>query len=61
MLATKVPEKDYWICMNDDCNENPNISSVVLPYSCKLLFQELMSVNIKPKIKTKSDIYIDNA
>lgn len=60
MIASKVPDKNFWVCMNNECNEKPNIVPIVLPYSCKLLFQELMSVNIKPKIKTKSDIYCDN-
>ncbi len=49
-LATKVIEKDYYVC--NPCNNHSRISSVNMPYAAKLLFQELMSINVLPKIKT---------
>nr|QFG74658.1 MAG: RNA polymerase Rpb2, domain 6 [Megaviridae environmental sample] len=55
MFATKVMDKDYYMC--SVCENYNKISAVNIPYACKLLFQELMSVNILPKINTKTDIY----
>ena len=38
------------------CQNNNNISQINLPYSCKLLFQELMAMHIRPKINIGSFI-----
>ena len=38
------------------CNNNNTLCNVKLPYACKLLFQELTSMNIKPKINV-SDFF----
>ena len=52
LLATRVIDKEYYVC--HPCSNNTRISTVNLPYACKLLFQELMSVNVLPKIKTET-------
>ena len=41
-----IKHSDY--CKQCDTNK---VYQIDLPYACKLLFQELMSMNIKPKIK----------
>ena len=58
-ILCKVINKDYHICHS--CNNTSRISPIVIPYATKLLFQELMSVNILPRIKTDTDIYGDEA
>ena len=35
------------------CNKSDKIAEVSLPYCCKLLFQELMAMHIKPRMKLK--------
>jgi DNA-directed RNA polymerase II subunit RPB2 len=52
LLATRVIDKEYYVC--NPCNNNTRISTVNLPYAFKLLVQELMSVNVLPKIKTET-------
>jgi len=55
LFASKVIDKDYYACKA--CKNTTRISAVVIPHACKLLFQELMAVNILPRIRTEKTIY----
>jgi intein/homing endonuclease len=55
LFAAKVIDKDYYFCKQ--CHNSTRISAVVIPHACKLLFQELMAVNILPRIRTEKSIY----
>ena len=57
LFATKQIDKDYYKCKG--CQNSTRISPVVLPYSCKLLLDELRSVNILGRIRTESNVYTD--
>jgi len=50
MIATGNPKKNMYECKK--CNNYGNFSQVFIPYSCKLLFQELQCMSIIPRIKT---------
>ena len=56
-IASKVPDKDYYRCKG--CNNSTRISTVVTPYAFKLLIQDLMAVNILPRIRTERNIHAD--
>ena len=49
-----VTRTDTWECTScsSDGNNNVKVSKIILPYACKLLFQELMAMNIAPRIRT---------
>jgi DNA-directed RNA polymerase II subunit RPB2 len=55
LFANKMPKKDVYHCAS--CKNSTRISKVILPYAFKLLIQELMSVQILPRLKVKEDEY----
>jgi DNA-directed RNA polymerase II subunit RPB2 len=50
MISTGNPQKNIYECKK--CNNYGNFSQVFIPYSCKLLFQELQCMSIMPRIET---------
>jgi DNA-directed RNA polymerase II subunit RPB2 len=51
LFASKVIDKDYYTC--ESCHNSTRISTIAIPYATKVLFQELMSINVLPKIMTE--------
>ena len=49
LFARKVIDSNHYIC--DSCRETKKISIVALPYAFKLMVQELLAINIMPRIK----------
>ena len=50
MIASYNDSKHIHFCKT--CDNRTHFNLVKLPYSCKLLFQELISMNIAPRILT---------
>jgi DNA-directed RNA polymerase II subunit RPB2 len=48
LFARKVIDSNHYIC--DSCKETKKISIVALPYAFKLMVQELLAINIMPRI-----------
>ena len=48
--AVVNPEKDIYYCKN--CHNQTSFSEVRIPYSCKLLMQEMETMSVSPKINT---------
>ena len=53
LLANKLNNKDVWKCIQ--CTDNTEVSKIAIPYAFKLLVQELMAINILPRIKVEQD------
>jgi DNA-directed RNA polymerase II subunit RPB2 len=54
MIVGRLRGSDSYYC--NACNNHTNISRVSIPYCMKLMFQELMSINIYPHIITENTI-----
>jgi DNA-directed RNA polymerase II subunit RPB2 len=64
LFATRMANKrttsyasanDIYTC--PACNNNNDISKIMIPYAAKLLFQELMAMNIAPRIRVKKGMF----
>jgi len=52
LFAVANPELNVFKC--NGCRDGSHISQIHLPYACKLLFQELMAMNIAPRLMTST-------
>jgi DNA-directed RNA polymerase II subunit RPB2 len=50
LIAIYNDQKKIYLCKS--CDNKTDFSYVKIPFSCKLLFQELMTMNIVPRIMT---------
>jgi DNA-directed RNA polymerase II subunit RPB2 len=50
IISTGNPSKQLYECKK--CNNYSNFSQVYIPYSCKLLIQELQCMSIMPRMLT---------
>ena len=50
MIAAFNNSKEIHRC--NSCDNTTNFAKVEIPYACKLLFQELISMNVAPRIMT---------
>jgi len=48
-----ITSRDTYMCPN--CKNSTDISKICIPYACKILFQELMGMNIAVKIRTRTN------
>ena len=58
VIATKDKKKDIYVChscakLSENQGEISYANKIVIPYCFKLLIQELMAINILPRIKTE--------
>ena len=51
MIAAYNNDKHVHIC--NQCGNRTDFAYVELPYACKLMFQELITMNVAPRIMTK--------
>ena len=51
MIAAYNNKKHVHIC--NQCGNRTDFAYVELPYACKLMFQELITMNVAPRIMTK--------
>jgi len=58
LFAIANPEQNKFMC--NGCNDSASISQVHLPYACKLLFQEMMAMNIAPRLLTYDPVVEQN-
>ena len=54
LIAACNDEKHIHLC--NTCENRTNFSTVPIPYACKLLFQELESINVIPRIITTDSV-----
>lgn len=50
-----ITNHDIFYC--PACKNYTNISKIMIPYAFKLLIQELLSLNIAPRIRVEQNIY----
>lgn len=53
LIAIADLKRNMFQCRN--CNNRTAVSQVFIPYACKLLFQELMSMSVAPRILVKTE------
>jgi DNA-directed RNA polymerase II subunit RPB2 len=57
MIVSKLKNTSSYYC--NGCDNHSHISTVQIPYACKLMIQELMAINIWPKLGTQNTITKD--